>query len=115
MSKKLENKFEIPLFTDEATGIWKDMPNIVQGIVARKQEAIDRFNRLDTIVNGGELREIGQAFGEKIYARVDNRDPYMADYLIKRLSSMMGAFMSNSPEEIVLDGKKYTVVLKEDL
>lgn len=112
---KLEYKVELPLFTEEATGIWKDMPNVISGIVARKQEAIDKFNRLDTIVNGGELKEIGKAFGQPIYARIRANDPDAAEYEAKRLSSMMGNFIAGEPEEITLDGKIYTVVLKAEV
>lgn len=112
---KLEYKVEIPLFTEEATDIWKDMPNVISGIAARKQEAIDKFNRLDTIVNGGELKEVGKAFGQPIYARIKTDDPDAVEYAAKRLSSMMSNFITGEPEEITLDGKIYTVVLKTEV
>lgn len=116
MSKTFTDyKIEMPLFTEEATSIWKDMPKIIAGVVARKQEAIDKFNRLDTLVNGGELKVVGIAFGEEIYARIPTNDPDMADFKAKRLASMMGNFYSQEPETIHIGGKLYTVVLKEDI
>ena len=108
-------KLEIPLFTDEATAIWKDMPKLISGIAAKRLEAVDKFNRLDALVNGGNLQQIGTAFGEPIYARIKEDDPDRAEYMGKRLASMMGSFITSKPEEIVLDGKRYVVVLKEKL
>jgi len=115
MSKKTEYNVKIPLFYDRASELWKDMPNIISGIVARKQDAINKFNELDSIVNGGILQQVGTAFGEPIYARVNTSDPDQAKYMSERLGKMMGAFMMSEPEEITLDGKRYTVVLKETL
>jgi hypothetical protein len=115
MSKKTEYKLEIPLFTNEATALWKDMPNIINDIVSKKQEAIEKFNRLDTLVNGGELILVGTAFGEHLYARINANDPDEAKYKAARLSKLMGNFTASVPEEIVLDGKRYTIVLKEQL
>jgi len=115
MSKEIEYKVEIPLFTEEASTIWKDIPNVISGIVARKQSAIEQFNKLDTAVNGGMLKQVGIAFGEPIYARIKTNDPDYAEYITKRLSLLMGNFMAGEPEEIILDGKKYTVVLKDEL
>ncbi len=111
---KLQYKIELPLFTDEATSIWKDMPSVIRGLVAKKQDAIDKFNRLDTIVNGGQLKVIGKAFGQDIYARFSTDDIDDADYMAKRLASMIASIYSSKPEVITIGDKTYTVVLKED-
>lgn len=112
---KLEYKIEIPLFNEEVSSIWKDMPKLISGILAKKQDALEQYKKLDTAINGGELKVIGKVFGQEIYARINDRDSCMAEYQSKRLASMMMNFMSNDPEEIVLDGKRYIVVLKEQL
>lgn len=112
---KIEYKIDIPLFTEEASEIWSNMPTIISGLVAKKQDAIDKFNRLDTLVNGGTLKQVGTAFGEPIYARIKTDDTDHADYVVKRLATMMGNFIATTPEEIQLDGKLYLVVFKEQL
>lgn len=114
MSKNMQYKIELPLFTDEATSIWKDMQNVIKGVVEKKKEAIDKFNKLDTLVNGGELKSIGTVFGQRIYARFAE-EPEMAEYHSKRLSALMSNFIRGETEEIVLGGKRYIVLLKEEL
>lgn len=115
MSKDTTYEITVPLFDEETSELWSEMPNLVAGLVSKKQEARDKFNRLDTLVNGGALREIGAAFGETIYARIPTKDEDEADYLTKRLGKMMGHFLTSKTEEIVLDGKRYYVVLKEEV
>lgn len=66
-------------------------------------------------IQGGELKEVGKAFGQPIYARIKTDDPDAVEYEAKRLSSMMSNFITGEPEEITLDGKIYTVVLKTEV
>lgn len=113
MNKQINYKITVPLFNDEASKLFEDMPNLISELVAKKQEAREKFNRLDTIINGGVLREIGAAFGQSIYARFPTNDADEAEYLSKRLGVMMGSFLSSEPEEIVIGDQRYHVVLKE--
>lgn len=115
INKEIKYSIKMPLFSDEATNIWKEMPDIIKGIVEKKHDAIEKFNRLDAIINGGNLVKVGMAFGKPIYTRIEMNDKDLAEYEAKRLASFMNTFLTEEPENIEIGGYRYTVVLKEKI